>query len=298
MSEDSNYPVVPETKKRVPVGMIAVSIILAAILAFMVVMYFNQKNNMIEMEQVLTEEKDSLANELRQLAYSYDTLQTSNDTIKANLKKEKERIVQLLEINASNAQLIKKYKSEIATMKDIMKSYIVQIDSLNTRNKILVEENKQIREEISKVQSINEELETVRQQLNAQVEIASVIQAKDISAVAINKKRKETNRLNAVDKIRTCFTLRENPIAAAGEKEVFMRVIRPDALVITTSADNYFEAGEDKLIYSASRIADYMNQDIEMCIYLDNTGDFISGTYEVELYLEGALIGKSSFMLK
>ncbi len=298
MSEDSNYPVVPETKKRVPVGMIAVSIILAAILAFMVVMYFNQKNNMIEMEQVLTEEKDSLANELRQLAYSYDTLQTSNDTIKANLKKEKERIVQLLEINASNAQLIKKYKSEIATMKDIMKSYIVQIDSLNTRNKILVEENKQIREEISKVQSINEELETVRQQLNAQVEIASVIQAKDISAVAINKKRKETNRLNAVDKIRTCFTLRENPIAAAGEKEVFMRVIRPDALVITTSADNYFEAGEDKLIYSASRIADYMNQDIEMCIYLDNTGDFIAGTYEVELYLEGALIGKSSFMLK
>ena len=298
MSEDSNYPVVPETKKRVPVGMIAVSIILAAILAFMVVMYFNQKNNMIEMEQGLTEEKDSLANELRQLAYSYDTLQTSNDTIKANLKKEKERIVQLLEINASNAQLIKKYKSEIATMKDIMKSYIVQIDSLNTRNKILVEENKQIREEISKVQSINEELETVRQQLNAQVEIASVIQAKDISAVAINKKRKETNRLNAVDKIRTCFTLRENPIAAAGEKEVFMRVIRPDALVITTSADNYFEAGEDKLIYSASRIADYMNQDIEMCIYLDNTGDFIAGTYEVELYLEGALIGKSSFMLK
>ena len=298
MSEDSNYPVVPETKKRVPVGMIAVSIILAAILAFMVVMYFNQKNNMIEMEQVLTEEKDSLANELRQLAYSYDTLQTSNDTIKANLKKEKERIVQLLEINASNAQLIKKYKSEIATMKDIMKSYIVQIDSLNTRNKILVEENKQIREEISKVQSINEELETVRQQLNAQVEIASVIQAKDISAVAINKKRKETNRLNAVDKIRTCFTLRENPIAAAGEKEVFMRVIRPDALVITTSADNYFEAGEDKLIYSASRIADYMNQDIEMCIYLDNTGDFIAGTYEVELYLEGELIGKSSFMLK
>ena len=183
-------------------------------------------------------------------------------------------------------------------MKDIMKSYIVQIDSLNTRNKILVEENKQIREEISKVQSINEELETVRQQLNAQVEIASVIQAKDISAVAINKKRKETNRLNAVDKIRTCFTLRENPIAAAGEKEVFMRVIRPDALVITTSADNYFEAGEDKLIYSASRIADYMNQDIEMCIYLDNTGDFIAGTYEVELYLDGAIIGKSSFMLK
>ncbi len=286
-----------ENKKSVPVGLIAVSIILAGVLIFLVVMYFDQKNKMIEMETVLTHEKDSLANELRILAYSFDTLKTNNDTLNAKLEKEKQRIIQLLSINASNVQLIKKYRSEISTMREIMKSYIVQIDSLNTRNKILVAENVQFRQEIRKVQDSNEELSKVKEELSTKVEKASVIQAKDIVASALNRKRKETTRINLLDKLRVCFTLRENPIAEDGPKRIYMRVIRPDSLVITNSPDNVFSYKDRLLIFSANRTADYMNQDIEMCIYLDNTGDFIIGNYTVELYLEGSMIGQANFML-
>jgi hypothetical protein len=178
-----------------------------------------------------------------------------------------------------------------------MKSYIVQIDSLNTRNKILIAENVEIRQQYRKVQDTNVELEKVKEELTSKVTIASVIQAKDIAAAALNKKRKETTKINLLDKLRICFTLRENPIAEAGQKEVFMRVIRPDSLVITSSSDNVFEFNGRKLIYSANRVADYMNQDIEMCIYLDNTGDFIPGNYNVELYLEENMIGQTNFML-
>jgi len=286
-----------ENKKSVPVGLIAVSIILAGVLIFLVVMYFDQKNKMIEMETVLTHEKDSLANELRILAYSFDTLKTNNDTLNAKLEKEKQRIIQLLSINASNVQLIKKYRSEISTMREIMNSYIVQIDSLNTRNKILVAENVQFRQEIRKVQDSNEELSKVKEELSTKVEKASVIQAKDIVASALNRKRKETTRINLLDKLRVCFTLRENPIAEDGPKRIYMRVIRPDSLVITNSPDNVFSYKDRLLIFSANRTADYMNQDIEMCIYLDNTGDFIIGNYTVELYLEGSMIGQANFML-
>lgn len=283
--------------KTTPIGMIALSIILAAALIFLVVMYFDQKNKMVEMETVLTSEKDSLRNELNRMVSAYDTMTTSNDTLNANLQKEKNRILQLLSINASNVQLIKKYKSEITTMRDIMKSYIVQIDSLNSRNKILVAENTQIRQQIVKVQDSNVQLEKVREELTSKVEIASVVQAKDIVAAALNKKRKETNRLNLIDKLRICFTLRENPIAQAGQKEVFMRVIRPDSLVIASSPDNLFDYRGNKMIYSANRTADYMNQDLEMCIFMDNTGDFIVGNYSVELYLENNIIGRTTFML-
>ena len=76
-----------------------------------------------------------------------------------------------------------------------------------------------------------------------------------------------------------------------------MRVIRPDSLVITTSPDNLFDYRGNKLVYSASRLVDYMNQDIEMCIFLDNTGDFIIGNYSVELYLESHIIGRTTFAL-
>jgi hypothetical protein len=286
-----------ESKKNLPIKMIATSIILAAVLIFIVIMYFDQRHKMVEMETTLTEEKDSLANELRLMVVAYDTLKTNNDSLNAGLEKERTRIVQLLSVNASNVQLIKKYRSEITTMREIMKSYIVQIDSLNSRNKLLSSENSEIRQQITQVRNTNTELSKVKEELNSKVEIASVIQAKDISAVALNKKRKETSRISLLDKLRICFTLRENPLAEAGPKVVYMRVLRPDSLVITSSPDNLFDYKENKLIHSASRQVDYMNQDIEMCIFLDNNGDFIVGNYSVELYLENNLIGKTTFLM-
>ncbi len=298
MTDPNNIsPSEQEAKKTLPIKMIATAIILAVVLIFIVIMYFDQKHKMVEMEMVLTEEKDSLANELRLMVFAYDTLKTNNDSLNAGLEKERTRIVQLLSINASNTQLIKKYRSEITTMRDIMKSYIVQIDSLNTRNKILVTENTEIRQQITQVRNSNTELSKVREELNSKVEIASVIKAKDIVAVALNKKRKETSRISLLDKLRVCFTLRENPLAEAGPKEVFMRVIRPDSLVITSSPDNLFDYKDNKLIHSASRQVDYMNQDIEVCIFLDNNGDFIIGNYSIELYLENNLIGKTTFLM-
>jgi FlaG/FlaF family flagellin (archaellin) len=285
------------TKRNVPVGMITISIILAGALIFLVFRYFGQKNKMVEMETALTQEKDSLANELRLMVVAYDTLRTNNDSLNASLEREKERIIRLLSVNASNLQLIKKYKNEITTMREIMKSYIVQIDSLNTRNKFLVAENTEIHQQIKQVRNTNTELSKVKEELSTKVEIASVIQAKDILAVSLNKKRKETTRINLLDKLRICFTLRENPLAKAGQKVVYMRVLRPDSLVITSSPDNLFDYKDNKIIYSARREVDYMNQDIEMCIFLDNTGDFIIGNYSVELYLEDNIIGRTNFML-
>jgi ribosomal protein L21 len=290
--------IVNPAKSKTPVILFVTAAVLATALIAVGVLYFVQKNNMVEMEKVLTEEKDSLANELVLLMHGYDTLKTNNDTLNAKLIEEQEKIERLLSINASNAQLIRTYKKEIGTMREIMKSYIVQIDSLNTRNKLLIAENLEIKEQINRVEQSNQELSKVREELSTKVEIASVIQAKDIRPTPLNQKRKETDRVSRMVNLMVCFTLRENAIAEAGSKTVYMRVLRPDSLLVTISPDNVFQAGDDNLIYTESRTVDYLNQDVEMCIYVDNNGDFIEGTYSVELYLEGALIGTGSFMLR
>ena len=155
MTETTNSNLEKDPDKKVPIGMVATSIILGVVLIFLVFMYFDQKSKMVEMETILTQEKDSLANELKLMVVAYDTLRTNNDTLNAGLQKERQRIVQLLSINATNVQLIKKYRSEITTMREIMKSYIVQIDSLNTRNKVLVAENTEIRQQMNEVRTTN-----------------------------------------------------------------------------------------------------------------------------------------------
>ncbi len=293
----SNPDFIVEEKKGAPVFLIFITVILVIALAFLVYSYFGQKGKMQEMESVLTQEKDSLAHELLLMVHGYDTLRSDNDSLNAHLEKEKSRIKQLLSINASNVQLIKKYKSEITTMRDIMKSYIVQIDSLNTRNKVLVAENQDIKQQITKVQKSNVELSKVRQELSSKVEIASVIQAKDVTTSTLNKNGKETSRLDRINKIKVCFTLRENPIASAGKKTVYLRIIRPDSLVIASSSENLFEYNGKKAIFTASREVDYMNQDVEMCIFVDKNPDFILGNYTAELYLDGNLIGGCPFIL-
>jgi FtsZ-binding cell division protein ZapB len=282
---------------KTPVGMIATSIILGVLLLFLIFMYFDQRHKRLQTETALTEEKDSLANELRGMVHAYDTMRTSNDTLNAGLDRERARIVKLLSVNASNVQLIKRYRNEINTMRDIMKSYIVQIDSLNTRNKALSAENTEFRGQIDEMRTTNTELSKVREDLNSKVEIASVIQGKDIVATSLNKNSKETKKINYLNKLRVCFTLRENPLAAAGTKDVYMRVLRPDSLVITSSADNVFNYRGKQMVYSAMRQVEYANQDIEMCIFLDNNGDFVVGNYSVELYLENNMIGHTTFAL-
>jgi len=294
------FPVNPGTeveKKSTPVLLVFITVILALALGFLVFSYFGQKNRMQEMETVLTQEKDSLANELKMMIHGYDTLKSNNDSLNAHLEREKNRIRQLLSINASNVQLIKKYKSEISTMREIMKSYIVQIDSLNTRNKILVAENQNIKQQINKVQKNNDELSKVRKELSSKVEVASVIQAKNVKATTFNKNRKETTRFDRIEKLQICFTLRENPIASAGKKTVYLRIIRPDSLAIASSPDNVFDFNGKKTIFTASREVDYMNQDIDVCIYVDKSPDFVLGNYRAELYLDGIMIGGSSFIL-
>jgi FtsZ-binding cell division protein ZapB len=288
----------PAGGKSLPVGLIAIAVILAGVLIYMVIAYQGKKKEMFEMETLLTSEKDSLANELRLMIHGYDTLKTNNDTLNAQLEKEQDRIKKLLAINANNVQLIRTYRAEIGTMRNIMKSYIVQIDSLNTRNKILIAENEQIRGEISQVTRTNVELSKAREDLTAKVEIASVVQAKDIIVLGLNQKRKDTDRLDRMSTLSVCFTLRENPIAAAGRKTVYMRIIRPDGLVITDSPDNIFTYKDENLVFSASRDVDYENIDLEVCIYQPKSVDFIPGTATVELYLEGNLIGTATFALR
>jgi predicted nuclease with TOPRIM domain len=297
MATGDNYTGNESGKSKTPVGMIAMSIILGLLLIFLIFMYFDQRHKRVEMETALTEEKDSLANELRNMVHAYDTMRTNNDTLNAGLDRERQRIVNLLKVNANNVQLIKRYRNEITTMRDIMKSYIVQIDSLNSRNKLLADENTDIRAQVDQMRNINTELSQARENLTSKVEMASVISATDLAATMLNKNGKDTKRLNYLDKLKVCFMLRANPIATAGTKNVYLRIIRPDALVITGSANNLFEFQGNQLVYSAVRQVDYTNEDIDACIFVDNNGDFVTGNYTAELYMDNSLIGKTSFAI-
>ncbi len=294
----NNNDITGSKSKKGIVPLIFLIVLLAMALGYLVYEYQNQKTRMTEMEEVLTSEKDSLTHELEHIMYRYDTLKTSNDTLNEQIRLEKKRINYLLHLQASNAQKIRLYKREIKTLREIMKSYIRQIDSLNTRNKMLTEENIQVKSQLHTVKKSKEKLEKEKKELTGKVEIASVIPAKNILVTPLNKKGKEKNKVDKVAKLRVCFTLRENAIAGAGYKTVYMRIQRPDSIILSGPEAEVFPFGDNKLVCSAKREVEYLNKDLDVCIYWDNDGSLIPGKYNVFLYLEGHEIGQSSFLLK
>jgi len=300
MQNDNRKPTAVNSKQQGKniTWLVATIAVLAVGLAIIIFFYFDQKNKMVEMEFVLTEEKDSLARELQNLIYEYDTLKTSNDSLNLKLEEEQNKITMLLRVQASNAQKITLYKKELSTLRQVMKSYIVQIDSLNTLNKELTAENIQVRRDLQTVQKDKEELSQIKEELSEKVERASVILAKNIVATPINTRGREKDKIDKVDKIKVCFLLRENPIVQAGKKDVYMRISRPDELILAESPDNLFEFDGEQYIFSAKRTVEYLGQDIELCIYWNNNGDLIPGKYTVNLYLEGHQIGSTVFNLK
>ena len=128
--------------------------------------------------------------------------------------------------------------------------------------------------------------------------MASVLNATNIAVVALrNEKGRETDRYDKAIRLRTCFTLRENPILEAGPKIIYMRISRPDDVILTAGV-NYFEFEGEQTLYTASRQVSYENVDVDMCIYWQNDGQLVPGQYSLVLYADGYVIGSTSFALK
>lgn len=274
---------------------------LSVIITVLAVLYFTESKKLTvttEEKQLITEEKESLEGQLNGMILEYDSLKTENDSVNNLLSAEQKRIKKLLSVQASDAQKIKLYKQELETLRKVMRSYIVQIDSLNTRNMELTQENVQVRTQLRDVEETRDALAQEKETLASQVTLASVLSAKNVTAGGINSSNKPKDKVSKVEKIKVCFTVRENAIARPGTKQVYLRIVRPDNIVLTSGETDLVEIDGQQLVYTANRELEYENKDIDMCIFWDKSEELIAGTYNVFIYAENYQIGTSSFDLK
>ncbi len=296
-SEKRSY-LEPPKRRKVPLYVVFILITLIVIASALGVKLYQQLSETKQMNVLLEGDKQKLENELNNMIVEYDSLKTQNDTINLKLEAEQDKIRRLLRVQAANYEKIRLYQNELQTLRQVMRSYIVQIDSLNTKNQELTAENIQVRSKLNEAQKSNQELSQQREELTSKVNMASTLIAKNIEADPLNKNSKPKDKINKIVKIRVCFTVRENAISTPGTKDIYLRLVRPDNTVLASSADNLFEVDGQQMVYSAVRQLEYDNKDIDMCIYWDKDQDLIPGTYQAHLYAEGAEIGSTTFALK
>lgn len=277
------------------VFLLIVLIISAGVLGYL---YYDQ----VKEKEKISNEKAHLIKEFNDLSIEFEQLKSENDTINDKLIQRQLEINQLVgEINRiknTNAQIIRQYKKELNTLREIMKSYIVQIDSLNTKNQLLQAENIEVKEQMKQIKTELDKEREIKDNLFEKVEVGSKLTAKDMVAISLNEKGKEKDRISKIARIRMCFTIRENPIAEPGPRTVYMRIARPDDLILADSEDDLFEFEDKMIVYSAKRDIEYENQDLDVCIYWQNNGMLIPGNYEVNLFTDGYKIGSTFLTLR
>lgn len=280
---------------------ILLSIIIFALLAAIVVLYTQkgqQAEESAEVQQILEDQKTSLQKELQDLIGEYDGLKSDNDSMNKQIAGQQEKIKRLLGERASNIELITKYKKELSTLRDVLKSYIAQVDSLNTRNQQLVQENVEVKTNLEQARAENLKVSQEKDELSSQVQKASVITTSNIVVTALNKRGKDENRVKNMTKLRVCFTLRENAIAKAGTKDIFIRITRPDGAVIAYSESDLFDFQGQQIVYSAKRQVEYENKDIDVCIFWDNNNQLVVGAFTIDIFTDGNMIGTTKFEIK
>lgn len=277
--------------------------IIAAVLIAISVLFYIQNREMNTIVEQLNVEKTILTEEYQKLAFNYDSLHSDNDTLNLMLEMERERIAQLVEelktLKATNTARIREFQKELTTLRGVLRTYIVQIDSLNQRNEVLTRENIEHRRRYTQIQSSFRELEEVKTTLQEKVTIASRLDVTNLMAEGLNPSGRKTDRSNRIAKIRVCFTVLKNVTAPVGMKDFYLRIERPDGQLLLHALDDKFRHEDADINYSAMRSIEYGGEETDVCIFYEaDAGELLSGEYIADVFADGFHLKSLRFTLR
>lgn len=297
------YIYMNKTSKIILGVSIALILILGAFIYFQFSKISEAENQLVELTQVMEFEKQQSIEEYEKLAMEYEEfyIETSNDSLLKLFDEEKQKVQQLLQelktVKATNARRIKELQKELGTVRGVLKSYIYKVDSLNTVNDNLKKENVKVKKQIAAANEIARQLEEKTNELDAKINLASILEADEIQIKTLNKKGKVTKSLKRITNIEICFQVLRNITAERGYKTVYIRIADANGEVLTTET-NTFEFEGKELIYSAKKEIEYNGENTPVCMYYKVTKPLQTGSYSIAIFAEGNLIGTTGIVLK
>ena len=288
--------------KKILIPIVVVGILLVAGIAFLAIRLDKQKQQNREMQELAELDKKEMENEYQQFAnqYSEMRMQISNDSIVAQLTAEQEKTERLLkelkETKTSDAREIARLKRELATVRAILRNYVIEIDSLNRLNKNLSEENSRIKGQYNEATRQIEGLNTERASLTEKVAIAAQLDATGISMQLKNKRGKSTDKTSKCKTVQVNFSIAKNVTAANGTKTFYVRISTPTGGVL--GGGGSFNYQNRHLEATMKKTIEYDGQEKALSLYWNVSQSLMEGTYQVSIFADGNMIGSRSFSFK
>ena len=265
---------------------------------------YHQKQQMGDLMESFNLETEALEDEYNELSLQYEGYKFSvgNDSLIALLSTEQAKVQRLLEelrtVKATNAKEISRLKKELATLRKIMRNYVQQIDSLNRENEQLKVEKKEAVQKYQQATSQAATLKKEKEKLTERVTLASRLDATDIQVTPVNARGKLAKRIKNMQQFVLTFKIAKNITAPVGEKTVYVRLMKPDDDILMKNRSNVFPFEGKEIGYSMKKLIEYEGEEVAVTMYWDIEEFLSAGTYRVDIFADGNLIGRSNFTLK
>lgn len=284
---------------------ITIAAVIVAILGIAVI-YFVRKANqkdaeMAEIVEQMNFEKQQVEKEYSNLNQEFSgyTSNIKNDSLVKLLDNQKTKVQQLLDelrvTKSTNARRIAQLKQELATVRMVMIQYVNQIDSLNSANKMLRNENVEVHKKYQAATETVQQLSKDKESLNQVVSRASIMEVTNFSMTPLNSKGKKTGWFTQTANLQFSYTVSKNVTAQPGDKTIYLRITRPDGDVLTKSPNNVFNFENKEIAYSATKNFEFTG-DAKNDVIFWKIGEILpKGMYRAEFFIDGNRVGSFSF---
>ena len=288
--------------KKFVIPLVIVCLLLIGGIVYLAINLNDQKRANKDMQELAELDKKEMENEYQMFSDQYSELKTqiNNDSIIEQLTQEQLKTEKLLQelknVKATDAREIARLKKELATCRAVIRSYVLEIDSLNRLNQNLTAENTRVKGQYAEATRQIQGLNADKQSLSEKVAIAAQLDATGISMTLKNKRGKATNRIKRCKSIQVNFSIAKNVTAASGNKTVYVRITTPTGTVLSGGGSFAYE--NRSLPYSMRKVIEYTGNETPVTTYW-NVNEFLGeGTYNVSIFADGNLIGSRNFTFK
>lgn len=285
-------------KKGLIAAAVVVILAMAAVVVYLLMDNRSLEQEKLEMQELAELDKQEMENDYERLSLQYSEMMTqiNNDSIIAQLTQEQMRTQQLLQelrnVKASNAREIARLKKELATVREVLRSYIRQVDSLNQVNMSLMAENDRVKDALAQSNQANEGLRQEKQNLTEKVAIAAQLDATGIQMQLLNKRQKTAKKIKDCKTIQVNFTISRNVTAENGNRTLYVRIQTPAGQVLTAGS---FPYENRQLEYSMKKVVEYAGEEVGVQTFWQ-VGEYLeAGQYRVSIFADGNMIGSKTF---
>ena len=293
-------------KARNPVVYVILGVLLI-LLAVKVFLDYREKQELQAFYQTEMEaarnKLDDLNEELTSKIQQIDSLGGDIDELIKVQQELTEERDQLQRTRTANRQLIGRLRRKTEGYEELLKEKDKEIIKLKEVNAILVTENTGLKEEANELTRNIVSLSQDKEQLQEKVEFASRLKAENIAVYSVARSGRERDgvlRNRQLAQLKVTFKIGENDVAPLSAKEILVRITDENDQVIfdVDKGSGSFILDGKETFYTATQDILFDNTGQQMTFVYEKGSEYVPGTYKVEVFTDGYLMGATSFTVK